>query len=231
MIQPPHGGQLRRLAADYNLRPEDLLDLSANINPEGPPASVFAALRAALEDPASLVAYPDLELHDLRQALAAHHHLPPDSFVLANGFVPVLEAILRARRPKRCLLPVPCFSEYRQTLERSGVTVVPHPLGPHNFSYAGLAQAAELHLCDTILLANPQNPSGQLTPAADLRALLNLNVTLLLDEAFIDYAPRAIPHRRHRGPSQPDRLPLGHQVLRHSGPACGIRRAAIRLAG
>ncbi len=77
------------------------------------------------------------------------------------------------------------------------MTVVPLPLTTDvDFRYDGdalLRAAAEAH-CDTLLLANPQNPSGILLPATEMRALLSraeqAGLRVLIDEAFIDYVPQ-----------------------------------------
>jgi len=45
-----HGGQIRHLAEHFGIPASQLLDFSANINPEGPPSAVLAALRASLDD-------------------------------------------------------------------------------------------------------------------------------------------------------------------------------------
>ena len=188
---PQHGGQLRALAARHGLDPANILDFSASINPEGPPASVLEALQTSLSKPETLTLYPDLELHALRQALATHLAVPPDSLALSNGFVPLLEATVRTRRLRRTLLPVPAFNEYRRTLQLCGVEPIPFTLPP-DFTYEpeALLQAIAQTNADSILLANPQNPSGHLTPAASLSPLLDHpNLVILLDEAFIDYTP------------------------------------------
>jgi threonine-phosphate decarboxylase len=193
---PAHGGQLRQIAARYGFRPEQLLDFSANINPAGPPASVLAALQQALSNPAILVAYPDLELAELKRALAEASEVLLENLAVANGFVPLLEAGLRSLKIARCLLPVPSFREYRQTLTNAGIAVAPHYLAQEeNFFYRpeALLRAALEDGCDALLLANPQNPSGALCEACRMRDLIGMaakhRIKVLLDEAFIDYVP------------------------------------------
>jgi len=193
---PAHGGQLRQIAARYGVPAEQLVDFSANINPAGPPASALAALNRALADPATLTAYPDLELVELKKILAETSKILPENIAVANGFVPLLEAALRSLRIARCLLPVPSFSEYRRTLENAGVGVVPYHLSQEDsFLYAPepLLQAASEEGCDAILLANPQNPSGVLCEAERMRRLIEIaaehQIKVLLDEAFMDYVP------------------------------------------
>lgn len=193
---PAHGGQLRQIAARYGVQAEQLIDFSANINPAGPPASVLAALNQALADPASLTAYPDLELAELKKIVAKTSHILPETIAVANGFVPLLEAALRSFSIARCLLPVPSFSEYRRTLENASVEVAPYYLSQKNsFLHApdSLLQAALEDGCNAILLANPQNPSGSLCEAKTMRRLIETasehGIKVFLDEAFIDYFP------------------------------------------
>jgi threonine-phosphate decarboxylase len=187
---PPHGGQLRRIAATFNIPACDLLDFSANINPEGPPPSVLASLRASLGDPATLTCYPDLESIELRQAIARYTGVTPQHIAVANGFVPLLEAALRTLPIRRCLFPVPCFGEYRPALVRSAIEAYPGQLNS-GFAYNLDKLLAQPH--DAVLLANPQNPSAVLHHRGFMLTLVERaaqeGLHVLLDEAFIDYAP------------------------------------------
>jgi threonine-phosphate decarboxylase len=193
---PRHGGQLRAISERYGIPSEELMDFSANINPIGPPPSVLAAMRRALTDPATLSEYPDLNQTELRQNLAAHTGTDIEGITVANGFVPLLEACLRSITPRRCLLPVPAFNEYRKVLENAGIAVIPYPLSSEaSFLYDpdAILKAALNNSCDAILLANPQNPSGTICDAEELIRLVKMavhnKITVLLDEAFIDYSP------------------------------------------
>jgi threonine-phosphate decarboxylase len=197
-ILPSHGGQLRDLSLRNGIPIDQLLDFSVNINPIGPPPSVLTALRAALTDASTLGSYPDLEYLELKQAISQHILVPLDCIVVANGFVPLLEAALQTLKIRRCLLLVPAFSEYRLTLTKLDIAVVPFLLAASdNFRYdiGNILKAAEEHTCDAILLANPQNPSGILCSASDMTALIEKaerrGIKVFVDEAFIDYAPSA----------------------------------------
>jgi threonine-phosphate decarboxylase len=189
---PLHGGQLRQISERFNIPSSQLVDFSANINPDGPPPAVLSTLRTCLEDLSILTAYPDLEQAGLKRSIADYIVVHPKNIVVANGFVPLLESALRTLRVKRCLLPVPAFVEYRRTLARAGVEIEPHILTPDsNFRYDVHALVHGGY--DAVLLANPQNPTGILTTRDILLQFVSecadRNITVLLDEAFIDYAP------------------------------------------
>jgi threonine-phosphate decarboxylase len=197
-ISPPvHGGQLRQIAARYGAQAEALLDFSANINPAGPPRSVLMAMQQALMNPATLSTYPDLELADLKHAIAENAGVRPENVAVANGFVPLLDAVLRSLHIRRCLLPVPCFSEYRRALENASVAITPYLLASNRDFLYDIDAMLETLIedgCDAILLANPQNPSGALFSEPErmlqfVKAANEHSITVLLDEAFVDYSP------------------------------------------
>jgi threonine-phosphate decarboxylase len=196
ILPSAHGGQLRKIAARYGISVERLTDFSANINPAGPPSSMQSAIRRALQDLATLATYPDLELMELKQTIAGCVGGQRENIAVANGFVPLLDAALRSLKIERCLLPVPSFSEYRTGLENANVAVTPYRLSPdEDFRYVPntVRKALLDHSCDAILLANPQNPSGVLSDTERMRRLIEIaaqhKITVLLDEAFIDYRP------------------------------------------
>jgi threonine-phosphate decarboxylase len=191
-----HGGQLRQIASCFGISAERLLDFSANINPAGPPAAALEAMRQALDDPSTLTIYPDLELTELKQTISGSVGAASENIAVANGFAPLLDAALRSLKIKRCLLPVPSFSEYRRGLENAGVATIPFHLSQKNeFEYGidTIRMSLLDHACDAILLANPQNPSGVTCDAGKMRQLIEMaarhSITVLLDEAFIDYCP------------------------------------------
>lgn len=191
-----HGGQLRKIAEQFGVPQEKLLDFSANLNPDGPPESVIHALHKALNSAASLKEYPDSEYSELKRSFADYAGVSVEHLVVANGVIPLLGAALRAMNVKRCLLPVPCFSEYQRTLNSCGVETIAFRFRTgQDFRMKLDRICAEMkrRSCDSLLFANPQNPSGMALGKEELRAFLAdasaSGVYIFLDEAFIDYLP------------------------------------------
>jgi threonine-phosphate decarboxylase len=197
LTTPWHGGDVEAVAREYDVRVDELLDFSASINPFGPPRSVMERLQRDAADAVALTRYPDPTYSELRSALAEHFNVPRECLAIANGSAALFGAVIRAIQPQTCLLPVPAFGEQQHALAAAGCRVEPFPLraaeGFRLDTRALCRVIADLRpsLC---VLTNPHNPSGTLVPAFELlpvvREAADRHVQLLIDEAFIDFAPR-----------------------------------------
>lgn len=193
---PAHGGQLRELAAEFGVPETSLLDFSASIHPHPPSDLVVAALCDALRARTILTAYPDMQYGALKEAIAAYAQVDVQTISIGSGVMPLLGAALCALRPRRCLVPVPAFAEYRKVLDTCGVECCTFTsTQDKGFLLDGPLVAATLKAAgaQALLMANPQSPSGRLMPAKKLlwlhEAVSALGATTIVDEAFIDYAP------------------------------------------
>jgi len=193
---PVHGGDLARIAARYGMDAAELLDFSVNVNPLGAPTAVFDYLADARVIRRALASYPDRDASLLKNAVYERYGVPKEAIVVANGSAALLDAALRALLPGRCLVPVPAFSEYRRAIDACGHQWSAMPLASENDFRLDLAQTTDaLHreLPGVLILTNPHNPSGALCKKEALieivQAAAALACVVLLDEAFIDYAP------------------------------------------
>jgi threonine-phosphate decarboxylase len=193
-----HGGDVWQAGADLGIPARDLLDFSANINPRGLPPLAMERLARDASDPRLLSLYPDRSAAHLRQALSERLALPAEAITVGPGAEALLAPILRCLDARRVLVPVPAFSEYRRVCEQQAAEYVPFPLDRltcFRVPVDGLCGRIDTERCDVVLLNNPHNPSGAMLEAHEVRrvtdATASSGATLLLDEAFIDYAPHA----------------------------------------
>jgi len=186
--QRTHGGDVFAAASELGCGLEDILDFSASINPLGPPPAVLEAAGRALD---SCQYYPELGAESLVAALADYHRLPADCLLPGAGSTELLYLLPRIFRPQRALQLVPAFSEYLRALDQVNCEIERLPWLPGEpFPLEALLQATEE--CDLLVLANPGNPSGDLLPRDDLLDLVAQfpdELTILVDEAFIDFLP------------------------------------------
>jgi threonine-phosphate decarboxylase len=197
---PAHGGDVAAVAARYGADAAHgaWIDFSANMNPAGPPAAVIAALRAGAEDIATLMRYPTACDRALRDALASANARAAEEIVPANGAAALIEAFVRVVAPRRCVVPQPAFSEYARALAAARcATIAPRldPAASFTLDAHALIALFRDERPDACILTNPHNPSGALTSAATMSAIVEeahaCGVALLIDEAFIDYVPQA----------------------------------------
>ena len=166
-----HGGDVWR-----GRRPGDVLDFSANLNPDGPPRWVRAAMLEGLENARY---YPDLRQEAALAGLSAHLKLPEACLLPTAGGIEA--AACAAKLPGDHAIAQPTFQEY-------GALCGPHRDVPRS----ELADYRPLP-GETLWLCNPNNPTGDGLPRSEVLALLErleaVGGHLVVDEAFIDYCP------------------------------------------
>ena len=138
--------------------------------------------------------YGDPEIHDLREALAAHHDVRPENIVVGEGIDGLLGYLVR-------LLVDP--GDPVVTSDGAYPTFNFHVAGfggvLHKVPYSGDfedPEALEAKAAETgaklVYLANPGNPMRLAQPAEDISRMIGAlpdGMLLVLDEAYVDLAP------------------------------------------
>jgi len=188
-----HGGNLRRAQELYDL--DSFIDLSANINPFGPPPGVWESLQQGLAD---IVNYPDPESRILIKTLAKHLGIQTESIMVGNGAGDLIFTIVQALKPKKVAIPIPTFSEYERAARSVGSEVSYIPLGPEGWDKFNQLDGDQLWReyltgCDLLFLCSPHNPTGSLLSKdlfePILRISKELGCRILFDESFLDFLP------------------------------------------
>jgi len=181
-----HGGNVWQGGA-----PEQWLDFSANLRPEGTPDWAMEAMRAGLREARY---YPDPSMRREKAALAEYLGLGADAVLPTAGGVSALDMAMGAGAGG-VLLAAPCFSEYAGLARRHGLPVKRASLleTPRRAGDPAAMLAGSLFEGCLVCFANPNNPLGTAFSREDVSALLERVETargwLLVDEAFIEYAP------------------------------------------
>ncbi len=187
--QVAHGALDEAELAALGLRADQVVDFSSNINPFGPPPSVYAALR--LLDPAP---YPDRSCLRLRQCLAQLHDCAPAAVLPGNGANELIHLVARAfAAPTATALIVgPTYGEYAHACRLSGMQVVELRSAFHDGfqpDHAALLAAIERLRPRLVWICSPNNPTGvALTPTL-LRDLAHVCALhdgfLVVDRAYL----------------------------------------------
>lgn len=182
-----HGGDLTTAEAVYGRPAEKFLDFSSNMNPFGPPECVGALLGDRWRE---LARYPDPAVRGLRRAIADKYRIAEESVLVGNGAAELIDLSIRALRPGSVGLARPSFSEYEEAVRKTGGRVVDIPLSEADgFALREEAARRAAQRADLLLLGHPNNPTGRLADKDMLLRLIRDCVPLIVDEAFVDFAP------------------------------------------
>ena len=169
----------------------NLIKLNTNENPYPPSPHAVAAMQGELGiDGTTLRLYPDPNADRFKEAVAAHFaefDITPQQIFVGNGSDEVLAhafmGLLKHDRP--ILLPDISYSFYPVYCGLYGIDSIAIPLD-ENFKIRIDDYAREN---GGIIIANPNAPTGQLLPLAEIERLLTAhpNSVCIIDEAYVDF--------------------------------------------
>lgn len=198
-----HGGCIRQATQRYGIPVEDWVDLSTGINPHGWPVPEVCAERWRR--------LPETE--DGLEAAARAYYCAPSLLPVA-GSQAAIQALPRLRARSRVGVLTPGYGEHRHAWLRSGHEVLELSVQEIRARLSGL---------DVVVVANPNNPTGERLSPRELLAwhfeLATRGGWLVVDEAFIDATPG-------QSLAAESRLP-GLVVLRSLGKFFGLAGARV----
>jgi histidinol-phosphate aminotransferase len=165
-----------------------IIKLDANENPYG----LLPAVREALAALPFAHIYPDPGSQDLRRLLADYHQVAVENLLAGAGADELIDLALRlVIEPGDAILDCPpTFGMYRFDGDLNGAKVISIQRKPDfNLDLPAIERAAAEYHPKLIFIASPNNPDGSLAPLAALERLLELPMLVVLDEAYIEFAP------------------------------------------
>ena len=190
-----HGGNIKEISRNYNIKPEDIIDFSANINPLGMPDS---AKESIINNLKQIERYPDISYSDLRNEIKiyennklGHDIVSSDNIILGNGAAEVIYNIVRAINPKKTMIMAPTFSEYEEAVLSISKEIVLYELKESDDFKLTEDILKEIKKdIDMIFICNPNNPTGSVVSQELLLKILNTidtNTFVVIDESFLDF--------------------------------------------
>jgi len=181
--------QLSRLQKQYGgyWRFPQLKDFCYLVNPYFPPQKMVDELTANFKT--LLTEYPS---GAAQQSLLAGKifNVLPEHIAVGNGAAELISSLCESVNGT-VAIPYPTFNEYPERFKNAKIAPISVK---EDFTYGKyeILKIVQETGAKTVLLINPDNPSGNFIPRDEVIALLdelkNLDVTLIFDESFIDFA-------------------------------------------
>ena len=191
MTRPVHGGTNIAELRSLGLRPEDVLDFSASINPLGAPHGVLQAMTNV-----DLTAYPDTECTDLRETLASRLGVSDSHILVGNGSTELIHLTARAYldADDSAVIFAPTFGGVRSGVRHAERANGQHSCWRDELVHVGYRRRRKAY-CEAIALGGlplqPEQSDGALSEqrrcAADSMRPYPTTPLLLLDEAYLPF--------------------------------------------
>lgn len=182
-----HGGNIYDLARRLKCDPAEILDLSSNVNPLGPPHGLYDYLVRRIE---AVSALPEVDNLGIIRCYAEHLGIPADRIIAGNGTTQFIYSIPGVLRTNRALIVGPTYSDYADACRLQGAAFEffwcrePDGFKP---DLDRLDEAAAF--ADAVFICNPNNPTGTLLSADELKRICRRRpqVRFIVDESYLPF--------------------------------------------
>ena len=186
MIQG-HGGNIFGLAQQLGCQPEDIVDLSSNINPLGALPGLIDHLKERMD---RIRVLPEVDAGSAARAIAALLGVADERVLAGGGTTQFIYTACAALEARKALIVGPTYADYADGCRVCGIE--PEfflTRAERDFAVDCERLAAVLPGYDTVFLCNPNNPTGHLV---DHGTLLDLcirhpRVRFVVDESYLPF--------------------------------------------
>lgn len=190
-----HGGNVAALARQVGCPVDQIIDMSCNLNPLGPPEGLEAFL---IENIAKIRALPSPDAAPMVEAFCNYHRIDTDRVLAGNGTTWFLYSLPGVLKTRHMLIAGPTYADYE------GGCSMHH--APFSYTLAGRENNFEHDLdkvsamlssrenqFDTVVFCNPNNPTGTLIHKLHLLKLAaeHKDVFFIIDESYLPFVDHA----------------------------------------
>ena len=169
-----------------------LKDFCYLVNPYFPPQKMVDELEANFKT--LLTQYPS-GAAQMSLLAGKIFNILPENIVVGNGAAELISS-LGEKLTGTVAVPYPTFNEYPERFTNCKIVAVPTNKDDYSYTAEDIIKAVKTEKANTVLLINPDNPSGNFLKKEDVLGLLDelklLGTKLIFDESFIDFADKDI---------------------------------------
>lgn len=182
-----HGGNIYDLAEKNNCRPDQIIDMSSNLNPLGPPPGLFEFL---IKNIFVVKTLPDAGATILAERFQKTHGIDKGRVIAGNGTTEFIYSIPKALNIKKALILGPTYSDYEDAclMNRTDCSILTAEAS-NRFHHDPDRIACKAEKADMVFICNPNNPTGTLISSETLRKIcLSLpNTLFVIDESYLPF--------------------------------------------
>ena len=178
------------MAERAGIPPEKIIRLNGNENPYGP----SPAVARALADFPNFNHYPDPEQRQLRQALSGYVGVDPERIIAGNGSDELIDMLFRMfiGPGDNIINLTPTFGMYSLGAEICGGEAVSVPRDTEFEIDLEGVKLAITPRTKAIVVCSPNNPTGNMPTEAEVRALLDTGILVIVDEAYYEFCGQTL---------------------------------------
>lgn len=190
MIQG-HGGNTHLLAERLGCRPDQIHDVSSNINPMGPPPGLMSYLQKHME---AVFTLPEVDSRSAEAQMADVLGVEQNAILAGAGTTQFIHVMFEILRSEKILILGPTYSDYADVCGLKGLQPAYLQATAENDFHPDLQRLDRMAgQVDTVVICNPNNPTGSLIPGNILREICcrHADARFVIDESYMGFLPSA----------------------------------------
>lgn len=182
-----HGGNSIELARQLGCSPQEITDMSSNINPLGPPPGLIRYLKHHID---AVGFFPEVDARETSERFAHCCGIDPKRVLAGNGTTQIIYSIPQALGVNSALIVGPTYSDYADACHLNNVkTTFAFAEATKNFQADINQIRTRLDQMDAVFICNPNNPTGSLIPPDELESLCRSypGTYFIIDESYLPF--------------------------------------------
>jgi threonine-phosphate decarboxylase len=180
-----HGGNSIDLARQLGCAPEEIIDMSSNINP----LDLISYLKDHIE---AVGSFPEVDGREISERFADSCRIDPKRVLAGNGTTQIIYALPQALGIQKALIAGPTYSDYADACHLHNVkTAFAFAEASKDFQTDINQIKTRLDKVDAVFICNPNNPTGSLIPPDALESLCRSypETVFIIDESYLPFVP------------------------------------------
>ena len=186
MIQG-HGGNIYDVARRLGCKPFEIIDMSSNVNPLGPPLGLKEHLKENID---SITALPEVDAKDIANKFAHRYDIDSECVISGNGTTQFIYDIPQVLGTRKALIIGPTYSDYTDACIMHNVDFDYFITSESLLFQADIDSLKnEIKGYDTIFICNPNNPTGTFISSEEIIILCRSfpDTNFVIDESYLQF--------------------------------------------